>query len=154
MKVSQNKRNVSLIQQKELFKKSGTHNRYWKLEFTQGIFPRVELLGTQQSTKNMQNSFGIACRRENMAIQAIELSKGDITQGLHQENGRYLCRLHRPTQVKWQVRQPPTTYICTVRHLTRNIGLIRSHQFQVGVVYQVTFGSLRQGRQYRQQTII
>ena len=82
--------------------KAGICYRYWKLEFTtQGISSRVELLQTQKSAKNTQDPFEIVCRCENMAVQAIELSKGDITQGVHYPKDSLevlhmpmLCRVH------------------------------------------------------------
>jgi hypothetical protein len=57
VKVSQSERNISAIQREELFEKAGIRNRYQKLDFAQGIFSRVELLRTQESTENMQDPY-------------------------------------------------------------------------------------------------
>lgn len=101
MKVSQNERNISAIQREELLEKAGIRYRYRKLDFAQGVFSRVELLRTQESTDNTQDPFHIVCRDENMSVQAIELSIGDIAQGVNYStdrlealNGPMLCRIH------------------------------------------------------------
>ena len=79
----------------------GIRNRYWKFEFTKGVFRRIELLGTQENDESTQDRFGIVHRHKDMSVQAIELRKGDIAQrvnydkdGLEALHGPMLCQVH------------------------------------------------------------
>ena len=90
--------NVSAIQREEFLEKAGIIYRYQKLDFAQGVFSRVELLRTQESTENMQDPFKFVCRGQNMSVQAVELSKRNIAQGVkYPKDG--LEALHGPNNI-------------------------------------------------------